>query len=390
MITTALNLFNFETLLTEAQRRLYDQVRRYVDEVVVPNINPYWERAELPRDLFLGLKTLPIVGGTLPEYGCAGLDPFMAGLVQYELARGDGSLSTLFIVHSSLAMGAIGMLASAEQKARWLPAMARYEKIGAFGLTEPERGSDASHLQTTASRHGDTYLLNGAKRWIGNASFADLLIIWARTDDGGFSGFVIEDPAQVEGLMIEDITGKIAMRAVPNAHITLTNVRVPVENRLVQAQSFQDIVQVLTASRYAVAWEAVGLAAGCFEHALRHTKERTQFGRPLAGFQLVQHKLVEMAAEVSYMQFFSYHLAQLMAAGQLTIGMVALAKASNSTKARRVAQLARELLGGNGTLIDFHVARLFTDAEAVYTYEGTADINLLIAGRELTGVNAIA
>lgn len=389
MITTALELFKFEDLLTASQRRLYDQVRRYVDETVVPNINPYWERAELPRELFMGLKTLPIIGGTLSEYGCAGLDPLMAGLVQYELARGDGSLSTLFIVHSSLAIGTIGLLASAEQRARWLPAMARYEKIGAFGLTEPERGSDASDLQSTARRDGDTYLLNGAKRWIGNASFADLLIIWARTDDGGFGGFVIEDPAQVEGLTIEDISGKIAMRAVPNAHITLTDVRVPAENRLAQAETFKDIVQVLTASRYAVAWAAVGTAAGCFEHALRHTKARQQFGRPLASFQLVQQKLVEMATEVSQMQFFSYHLAQLMAAGQLTIGMVALAKYSNSTRARRVAQLARELLGGNGALIDYHVARLFTDAEAVYTYEGTADINLLIAGRELTGLNAV-
>ncbi|MCB0180965.1 MAG: acyl-CoA dehydrogenase family protein [Anaerolineae bacterium] len=389
METTGFDLFQFEQLLTDQQRALCGQIRAYVDNIVVPNINPFWERAEYPRDIFMAIKELPIIGGTIKGYGCAGLDSLAYGLVQYELSRGDGSISTIFIVHSSLAMGTIGYLGSDEQRERWLPAMARMEKIGAFGLTEPERGSDASHLLTVARRDGDDYILNGAKRWIGNASFADLLIIWARDEAGGFGGFVLENPTQLPGVTIADIPNKIGKRAVPNAHITLENVRVPAENRLEGCTAFKDITKILTYSRYGVAWEAIGLAAGCFEQALKYTKERQQFDRPIASFQLVQQKLVEMAAEVSHLQFFGYHLAQLMEADELSIGQVALAKYSATTKARRVAQLGREVLGGNGILLDYHVARLFTDAEAIYSYEGTADINLLIAGREITGLNAI-
>lgn len=389
METMGFDLYQFDRLLTDEQRRLCRQIRAYVETSVVPNINPYWERAEYPREIFMAVKKLPIIGGTLTGYGCAGLDSLEYGLVQYELSRGDGSISTIFIVHSSLAMGTIGFLGSEAQRERWLPAMVRMEKIGAFGLTEPERGSDASHLLTTARRDGSDYILNGTKRWIGNASFADLLIIWAREESGGFGGFVLENPDQLPGLHITDIPHKIGKRAVPNADILLQDVRVPAENRLEGCTAFKDITKILTYSRYGVTWEAIGLAAGCFEQALRYTQERHQFGRPIAAFQLVQQKLVEMAAEVSYLQFFGYHLAQLMETGQLTIGQVAMAKYSATTRARRVAQLGREVLGGNGILLDYHVARLFTDAEAIYSYEGTADINLLIAGRELTGLSAI-
>lgn len=389
METTGFGLYQFEQLLTDQQRQLCQQVRGYVENIVMPNINPFWERAEYPRDIFMAVRDLPIIGGTIKGYGCAGLDSLEYGLVQYELSRGDGSISTIFIVHSSLAMGSVGLLGSTEQQERWLPPMAQMEQIGAFGLTEPERGSDASHLLTTARRDGDNYILNGAKRWIGNASFADLLIIWAKDEVGGFGGFVLENPNQLPGVQIIDIPNKIGKRAVPNAHITLENVRVPAENRLAGCRTFKDITKILTYSRYGVAWEAIGVAAGCFEQALRYTKEREQFGRTIAGFQLVQQKLVEMAAEVSYLQFFGYHLAQLMEADHLTIGQVAMAKYSTTTKARRVAQLGREVLGGNGILLDYNVARLFTDAEAIYSYEGTADINLLIAGREITGLNAI-
>jgi glutaryl-CoA dehydrogenase len=267
--------------------------------------------------------------------------------------------------------------------------MAKMEKIGAFGLTEPLRGSDASHLLTTARREGDFYILNGAKRWIGNASIADLLIIWAKDEAGGMGGFVLEQPKAVPGVRIEDISGKISKRAIPNANITLENVRIPLENRLVQSHSFRDIAKVLTLTRYGVAWEAAGLAAGCFEIALKYAQEREQFGRPIAGFQLIQQKLVEMATELTQMQLVCFRLAELMAAQELSESMAALAKYNNARKARYIAQLARETLGGNGILIDNHIARLFTDAEAVYTYEGTNDINLLIVGREITGLNAI-
>jgi glutaryl-CoA dehydrogenase len=336
----------------------------------------------------LGLKELPIVGGSIEGYGCAGLDLLSAGLVAYELSRGDGSIGTFFGVHSGLAMGSIALLGDEEQRRRWLPAMVGMEKLGAFGLTEPLRGSDAAHVLTTARREGDTYLLNGEKRWIGNASIADLLIIWARAEDGSFGGFVVEEPREVEGLRVEDIWGKITKRAVLNGHITLEEVRVPVENRLALCHSFRDTAKVLAHTRYGVAWEAAGLAAGCYELALAYALEREQFGRPIAGFQLVQQKLVEMASEVAQMQLLCLHLARLFCADQMTAGVVAMAKYNNARKARRVAELARETMGGNGVLIENHVARLFTDAEAVYTYEGSNEINLLVAGRELTGIGA--
>lgn len=389
MISSGFDFYRLDAFLSDKQRWLRDQVRAYVEKVVWPAINPYWERAEFPYDIFMSIKTLPIIGGRLQGYGCAGLDPLSLGLVSYELSRGDGSIGTIFGVHSGLAMGSIGLLGSEAQCERWLPAMARLEKIGAFGLTEPLRGSDASHLLTQARREGDEYILNGAKRWIGNASIADLIIIWARDQESVFGGFVLEHPKEIEGLQIEDISGKITKRAVLNANITLSNVRVPVENRLVGCRSFRDTAKVLVYTRYGVAWEAAGLAAGCFELALAYAREREQFGRPIAGFQLIQEKLVEMAAELTQMQLLCFQLAHLMETEQMTEGIVSLAKYNNARKARRIAQLARELMGGNGVLIDNHVARLFTDAEAVYTYEGSNEINMLVAGREITGLNAI-
>lgn len=389
LVSTPFDFYKLNSFLNDHQRAIRQQVRAFVEQVVWPNINPHWERAEFPYEMVQQLKNLPIIGGSLQGYGCAGLDPLTAGLVVYELSRGDGSISTFYGVHSGLAMGAIGLLGSEAQRDRWLPAMARLEKIGAFGLTEPLRGSDAAHLLTTARREGDDYILNGAKRWIGNASIADLLIIWAKDEAGGLGGFVLENPRQLAGLHIRDISGKVGKRAVLNADIVLDNVRVPAANRLQKCHSFRDVAQVLAVTRYNVAWEAAGVAAGCFELALPYAQERQQFGRPIAGFQLIQQKLVEMATELTQIQLLCFQLAHLMTTNQMSEGIAALAKYNNAAKARRIAQLAREILGGNGILIDHHIARLWTDAEVIYTYEGSNEINLLIVGRELTGLNAI-
>ena len=380
--------FQFDDLLTPAQRALRDQVRAYMETVVKPAINDYWERAEIALPLALGLRDFPIVGGTQRGYGCAGLDCVSDGLVKYELCRVDGSVSTLFGVHSGLAMGSIGMLGSDEQKQRWLPAMARMERLGAFALTEPQQGSDAAHVQTTARRAGEQYVLNGHKRWIGNATIADLLIVWARDESGRFGGFVLEDPAQLPGFTATAMTGKISKRAVHQAEITLDDVHLPAANRLAHCNSFRDVTAVLGNTRAGVAWEAVGLAAGCYEIALQYACQRQQFGKPIAAFQLVQAKLVEMASDLVQSQLLVWRLAQLMEAGSATSGQLSLAKQSCAAKARRAAALAREILGGNGILLDNHAARLFTDAEATYTYEGTNEINLLVAGRELTGIGA--
>lgn len=386
------DFYKLDSFLTDQQRRVRDAVREYVQQEVLPGINPYWDRAEFPREIALKMRDIdpPILGGIIRGWGSAGLDSLEMGLVMYELARGDGSISTFYGVQSGLAMGSIGLLGSDEQRERWLPAMARLEKIGAFGLTEPEHGSDATSIETTARRDGDVYVLNGAKRWIGNASISDVLIIWARDEEGGIGGFVVEDPQSAPGLEIRDLAGKIAKRAVLNAHITLQDVEVPVENRLAKASSFNDIGKVLTVGRVGVAWEAAGVAAGAFEHALQYARERKQFGQPIAGFQLIQQKLVEMATELTAMQLMSFQLSQLLGTGQITPGMASMAKYNNARKARTIAALARETMGGNGILLDNHVARLFTDAEAVYTYEGTNEIQMLLVGRELTGIDAMA
>lgn len=382
------DFFRFDDLLSAKQREIRYLVRDYVESSIKPYINEFWERAEIATQIGMGLSALPIVGGTIAEYGCAGLDNVSNGLVKYELARGDGSIATLFGVHSGLAIGSIGLLGSPEQRERWLPAMARMEKLGAFGLTEPERGSDASHVETVASPGPDGWLLNGEKRWIGNGTIADILIIWAREENGRFGGFVIEDPGSTEGLSSEAITGKIAKRAVHQAHIRLDDVYVPAQNRLAQCNSFRDLARVLAYTRAGVAWEAVGLASGCYQIALDYARTRHQFDRPIASFQLIQAKLVEMAAEVTQMELLALRLAQLMDEGEATAGQISLVKQNNAAKARRIAGLAREIMGGEGILVDNHVARLLTDVEAVYTYEGTNEINLLIAGREITGHSA--
>ena len=388
MTTPIMDLFQFDDLLTPSQKELRAAVRKYMEDVVRPRINAYWERGEIALELAMGLQELPIMGGTQKGYGCAGLDTVSDGLVKYEICRVDGSVSTLFGVHSGLAMGSIGMLGSDEQKKRWLPALAKMERLGAFALTEPERGSDAAHVQTTAQRVGSHYVLNGKKRWIGNGTIANLIIVWARDESGRFGGFVLEDPRQLPGFTATAMKGKFAKRAVHQAEITLEDVHLPAVNRLDECNSFRDLTAVLANTRAGVAWEAVGLAAGCYEIALTYACEREQFGKPIAAFQLIQAKLVEMAADLAQAQLLVWRLANLMETGAATPGQLSLAKQTCAAKARRAAALAREILGGNGILIDNHVGRLFTDVEATYTYEGTNEINLLIAGREITGVGA--
>ena len=383
------DFYNCDMHFTDEQKALRGEVRDFVEIEVLPKINPYWEKAEFPWEIARSMVHLPIIGGALSEHGAAGLDLVEMGLVMYELGKGDGSISTFYGVHSGLAMSSIGLLGDEEQKARWLPDMVKLEKIGAFGLTEPEVGSNASQVKTRARKDGDGYILNGSKRWIGNASIADVLIIWARDEDSGdFGGYVIENPNATDGVSINDIWGKIGKRAVLNADITLKDVYVPAENKLAYVNRFSDMARVLGVGRYGVAWEAAGVAAGAFELALKYTKEREQFGKPIAGFQLIQQKLVEMATEVTLMQTLCLQLSHLINRGLLTSGTVSMAKYNNARKARYVTQLARECLGGNGIIIDNHIARLMLDAEIIYTYEGTNEVNLLLVGRELTGLNA--
>jgi glutaryl-CoA dehydrogenase len=373
--------------LSDAERAIRDRVRRFGEREVLPIINEYWDKAEFPFELVPKLAELGVAGSTIEGYGCPAMSRLGAGVVARELARADGSINTFFGVHSGLAMGTINLLGNEEQKARWLPPMASLEKIGAFGLTEPQHGSDSVSLETTAERVGDEYVLNGAKRWIGNASFADVTVIWARDHEGEVGGYLVEkgtpgfDPSTVIG-------GKIGKRAVWQAEISLSDVRIPLADKLAHANSFNDASRVLSQTRGGAAWECVGHAVACLEAAVSYAAERTQFGQPIAGFQIVQGKLATMLAETTAMQLVCFRLAQLQEAGAMTGPMASLAKLHNVRKAKLVCSEARDILGGNGLLLEYHVARHLTDLEIVDTYEGTDTIQSLILGRDMTGISA--
>jgi glutaryl-CoA dehydrogenase len=376
-----------EELLTDEEREVRDKVRAFADREVIPIINEYWDKAQFPFELIPKIAELNIAGTTIQGYGCPGISHVAAGLLAVEMARGDGSLNTFFGVHSGLAMSTIEILGSEEQKEKWLPPMARMEKIGAFGLTEAAHGSDAVRLETTARREGDEYVLDGEKRWIGNASFADVTVIWARDEeDESVKGFLVEKGT--EGFSTEIITGKMGKRAVWQPDIKLEGVRVPAENKLGNADSFKDTAKVLTATRAMVAWEAIGHAVASYEAAVTYAKERVQFGKPIASFQIIQNKLANMLAEITSMQLLCLRLSQLQEAGKMTGGMASLAKMNNARKAKQVCSDARDIMGGNGVLLEYHVARHLSDMEIVYTYEGTDTIQSLIVGREITGIGA--
>jgi glutaryl-CoA dehydrogenase len=383
----AADYYRLDEQLTDAERAIRDRVRAFGEHEVLPVINDYWERAEFPFELVPKLAQLGVAGTTIDGYGCPGMSRLGAGIVARELARADGSLNTFFGVHSGLAMGTIAKLGSEEQRSRWLPPMARLELIGAFALTEPEHGSDSVALETEARRDGDAYILNGTKRWIGNASFADLVIVWARDADGDVGAFVVEkdtpgfDPSTVIG-------GKIGKRAVWQAEIALRDVRVPAQNRLTGARTFEDATRVLDQTRGGAAWECVGHAMAGVEAAITYAAERTQFGQPIAGFQLVQAKLATMVAETTAKQLICFQLARLQEQDAMTGPMASLAKLHNARKAKLVCSEARDIMGGNGLLLEYHVARHLTDLEIVETYEGTDSVQSLILGRDLTGLSA--
>ena len=382
------DFYSLELLLDQAGRQKLQQVREFMEKEIEPVINRYWTREEFPRDLIPAIGQLGIVGLAYTGYGCAGGGNLLDGMVAMELARVDSSIATFFGVHSGLATGSIYLCGSEEQKQRWLPAMARLEKIGAFGLTEPEVGSGASRgLTTTARRDGDKWILNGQKKWIGNATFADHVVIWARdVEDNQVKGFVVEQPTP--GFSTTKMRDKIALRVVQNAYITMEDARVPEASRLQNANSFRDTAAVLRLTRAGVAWMAVGCGRGAYEHALAYAKERQQFGRPIAGFQLVQDQLVRMLANVTSSACLCVRLAQLQEAGIADDQHSALAKAFCTVRMRETVGLARELLGGNGILLEYHVGRFVADAEAIYSYEGTREMNTLIVGRAITGTGA--
>ncbi len=381
------DFFDVREQFTDEQWDHFVAVRRFVDTEVLPVIGDYWERAALPWPLMKRLPELGIVGEDIKGYDCAQMSPMSCGLVHMELHRGDGSLGTFLGVHAGLAMQSIALCGSEEQKARWLPEMARMEKIGAFALTEADHGSDSIALETSARRDGDSWVINGGKRWIGNGTIADVVIVWARSqEDGQIKGFVVEKGTP--GYDAQVITGKGALRSVWQADITLTDVRVPEENRLANAESFKDTGKVLANTRSTCAWMALGHATAAYDTALAYAKQRNQFGKPLVSFQIVQERLVKMLADLTGMQLYCMQIGRLAEAGRLSPTVAGLAKMNNTRKARHIIAEARDLLGGNGILLENHVIRHMVDIEAIHTFEGTETMQTLIVGRDITGVSA--
>ncbi|MET9326481.1 acyl-CoA dehydrogenase family protein [Tsukamurella sp. NPDC003166] len=378
---------NMNALLTEGERALLAKVRVFGDRELLPIVNDYWERGEFPHEILPKLAALNIVGDTMSGYGTTPMSAVGQGLVSYELGRLDGSIGTFLGVHVGLAMQSIYQLGSEEQKQRWLPPMAALEKVGAFALSEPDHGSDSVALESTATRDGDTWILNGRKRWPGNATWCDVIVVFARdTADGTVKGFVVEkdDP----GYSATKIDGKVSLRMVQNADIVLDEVRVPDDRRLVHCNGFPDVAKVLMGTRNMVAWSSAGHAVAAYEIALTYAQRRIQFGQPIAQRQLIQSQLVQMLADVTAMQLYCIRLGRLLDEGEVTDTMAALAKYYCSVKARDVCRQARDILGGNGITLEFHVMRHLCDMEALVTYEGTAEIQSLIVGREVTGSGA--
>jgi glutaryl-CoA dehydrogenase len=383
------DFYQLVDVLTPDELAVVKKVRAYMESKVQPIINKYWSDDAFPFELLPSFKELGLGGLGYEGYGCAGGSQKLFGFVAMELARVDASFCTFFGVHSGLAMGSIYLDGSEEQKQKWLPPMARWEKIGCFGLTEPLVGSGASGgLTTTAKRERDTWVLNGQKRWIGNSPWCDITIIWARdVADNQVKGFIVENKT-TPGFSVEKIENKIALKVVQNGQITLKDCRVPEANRLQGGNSFRDTAKVLKMTRYGVAWMATGCAMGAYEAALKYAQERLQFGRPIGSFQMVQDLLAKMIANITASQCLVTRQAQLHSEGKLTDAHAALAKSFCTAKCRETVAWARELLGGNGIVADYKAARFFADCEALYSYEGTYQMQNLILGRAITGLSA--
>ena len=382
------DFYELGSTLTPDEQEIQLKVRDFMNREIKPIANDYWNKAEFPHHIIPKMAELNIAGLTYHGYGCPGKSALLEGFLAMEMARVDTSLSTFFGVQSGLAMGSIYLCGSEEQKQEWLPRMQQMEIIGAFGLTEPEVGSGAAGgLTTTCKKDGDEWIINGQKKWIGNATFSDIIIIWARDlDDNQVKGFIVrkENP----GFHAEKMQNKMALRTVQNALITMKECRVPERDRLQEANSFRDTSKVLRMTRAGVAWQAVGCARGAYEAALRYTNERIQFGRPIASFQLVQDLLVTMLGDLTAMQTMVFRLSQMQDSDELLDEHASLAKVFCTLRMRSIVDHARELFGGNGILLEYDIARFVADAEAIYSYEGTKEINSLIVGRAITGHSA--
>jgi len=382
----ALDYFQLDGLLTEEEILIRDTLRQFVSDKVLPVIERHHREGTFPRDLIPQLADLGTLGSNLQGYGCAGLGPVAYGLIMQELERGDSGLRSFVSVQGGLVMYPIHAFGSEAQKERWLPAMARGEKIGCFGLTEPDYGSNPAGMLTRAVKKGDRYVLNGTKAWITNGTMADVALVWAKLERE-VAGFLVE--RGTPGFSARDHEGKFSLRASVTSELALQDCAIPLENRLPKADGLKAALACLNQARYGIAWGVIGSALAVFDEALEYAKTRIVFGKPVAAFQLQQRKLVWMATEITKGQLLCLQLGRLKEAGKAAPAQVSMAKMNNCQVARECARLGREILGANGITDEYQVGRHLCNIESVYTYEGTHDIHTLIVGQDLTGLSAI-
>ncbi len=374
-------------LLSIDERNVRDTIRRWVEEQYLPSIGTAFDEGRFDRDLIPQLADLGLLGIKIEGYDCPGMNNVVYGLVCQELERGDSGLRSFVSVQNSLVMHPIYTFGSEAQRTQWLPALAGGRAVGCFGLTEPDTGSDPVHMRTRAIRKGGDYVLNGSKMWITNGEMADVAVIWAQTE-GGIRGFLVEKGTP--GFEAFPIPWKYSLRASVTSGLALDDVRIPAENVLPGTDGIRSALTCLNEARYGIAWGAVGAAMACYETALEYAKSRIQFQVPIASFQLVQAKLVQMLTEITKAQLLCVQLGRLKDAGRARHTQVSLAKRNNVAEALKIARTARDILGANGITLDYHAIRHMLNLESVYTYEGTHDIHTLILGRDITGLDAFA
>ncbi len=384
---SATDLYNIDHLLSEEERMVRDTVRKFVQQRVLPIISEHFEAGTFPRHLIPELAELGLLGMHLEGYGCAGLSAVSYGLACQELEAGDSGLRSFVSVQGSLAMFPIWKFGSEEQKARWLPPMARGEVIGCFGLTEPDSGSDPGSMQTRAQRDGDAYILNGTKLWITNGSIADVGVIWAKTAEG-IRGFLVE--RGTAGFSTSNIHQKLSLRASVTSELHFADCRIPAANMLPNVRGLRGPLSCLDEARFGIAWGSNGAARTCYETALEYAKTRVQFNKPLASFQLVQQKLALMATELTKAQLLALQLGRLKDEGLLHPVQISIAKRNNVREALKTAREARTILGANGITLEYPISRHSNNLESVFTYEGTDDIHTLVIGQAITGVSAFS
>jgi glutaryl-CoA dehydrogenase len=380
------DFYGVEALFSDEERMARDAARAFTDGQVLPTITAHFREGTFPASLIRQMGHLGFLGATLQGYGCSGIGPVAYGLILQELERGDSAVRSFASVQGALVMYAIHAFGSEAQRARWLPALAAGEAVGCFGLTEPDAGSDPGQMATRAVPMGDAYILNGAKLWITNGTIADVAVVWAKLD-GIIRGFLVE--RGTPGFIARDIHGKFSMRASVTSELAFQDCRIPAANLLAGSSGLRSPLSCLNQARYGIAWGAVGAAMACYQAALDYSRQRIQFGRPIASFQLVQEKLVGMLSEITKAQLLCLQLGRLKEAGRLRHPQVSLAKRSNVAAALQIARQARDILGANGIVDEYPVMRHLLNLESVFTYEGTHDIHTLIVGREITGISAL-